>query len=78
MQAGGLGGSIDSVAEPLASPTIHKQREQLVEDVVIEPATAGALVRLVGEQRPLDLKETAWCERMSEIEDQEIVDEQIA
>ena len=47
--AGGLAGSIDSVAEPLAPPSIHEEREHLVENVVIEPSTAGALVRLVGE-----------------------------
>jgi hypothetical protein len=35
---------------------IHHQREQLIEDVVIEPTTAGRLVR-APVQRALDLEE---------------------
>ena len=59
-------------------PPFTIQREQLVENVVIEPATAGALVRPVVEQRAFDLEEASGRERVREIEDQEVVDEQIA
>jgi hypothetical protein len=49
-----------SVPQTVASPTIHHPREQLVEDVVIEPATARARVRAVVDESPLDLEEAAW------------------
>ena len=61
-QAGRFGGGIDAVAEPLASPTIHHEREQVVEDVVIEPATARAAVRSVVDQRAFDLEKAAGRE----------------
>ena len=77
-QAGGLGGSVDPIAKPLAPPAIHVKREHLVDDVVIEPAAAGALVLPSLQHRAFDFQEFARRERMSEIEDQEIVDEQIA
>jgi hypothetical protein len=51
-----LGGSVDAVAQPLASPSIHKERKHFVENVVIEPATAGALVRSVVDQGAFDLE----------------------
>ena len=75
--AGGLGGSIDPIAEPLASPAIHVKRKHLVDDVVIEPAATGALVLPPLQHRAFDLQEIARRERMSEIEDQIVVDEQI-
>ena len=64
-----LRGSVDPVAEPLASPTIHDEREQLVEDVVVEPAAAGGLVPAVVDQRAFDLEKASGREWPRQIED---------
>jgi len=59
-------------------PTIHHQRDQLVDDVVIEPAAARGLVPAVLDQRAFDLEETSGRECACQIENQKIRDEQIA
>jgi hypothetical protein len=64
--------------QALAPPAVHEQREQLVEDVAIEPATASTAVRSTGEHRTLDLEKFARRKPVLEVEDQEVVDEQIA